>query len=212
MVGGGPGGPLAFHWDGSALRGVSVLPVGTLQHVLTLGPQDAWAASDTALIHWDGNTWTPVPAPVAGMLAASGPQDLWTVSGAPSPTGRTCRCSATCWAATPSTLCPGAGLPGADQRLYRGGGASPAIRSTGLICWGNNVTRGQAAKIVANAANFQDPVLTTQQTFADVPPTHPFWFWIERIAGAASSAATPVAGRASRATRRTGPTSAPTTT
>ena len=47
---------------------------------------------------------------------------------------------------------------------------------------GNNVTRGQVAKIVANAAGYPEPVPSTQQTFADVPPTSTFWVWIERIA------------------------------
>jgi hypothetical protein len=45
---------------------------------------------------------------------------------------------------------------------------------------GANATRGQSAKIVANAA-----VLTgtpTGQSFTDVPPTHPFYRWIEQIA------------------------------
>jgi hypothetical protein len=46
----------------------------------------------------------------------------------------------------------------------------------------NQVTRGQAAKIVSNAANFTDPIAGGQQTFTDVPPTHPFWLWIERAA------------------------------
>jgi hypothetical protein len=45
------------------------------------------------------------------------------------------------------------------------------------------VTRGQTAKIVANAAGIPDPLPSTQQLFADVPPTHPFWLWIERLAG-----------------------------
>ena len=79
---------------------------------------------------------------------------------------------------------------------------------------GNNVTRGQIAKIVANAAGFADAVPSTQQTFEDVPPGSTFWLWIERMAGRGlSSAAIPAAGPASRASRpATAPTSAPTTT
>jgi hypothetical protein len=46
----------------------------------------------------------------------------------------------------------------------------------------NQVTRGQAAKMVSNAAGYSDPIPATQQTFTDVPPTHPFWLWIERAA------------------------------
>jgi hypothetical protein len=44
------------------------------------------------------------------------------------------------------------------------------------------VTRGQLAKIVSNAALFNDPIPSTQQTFQDVPHSNPFWLWIERVA------------------------------
>ena len=47
----------------------------------------------------------------------------------------------------------------------------------------NNVTRGQAAKIVSSSAAFPDPIPSTRQTFADVPPGSLFWLWIERLAG-----------------------------
>ncbi len=47
----------------------------------------------------------------------------------------------------------------------------------------NNATRGQISKIVANAAGIQDPIPSNRQTFSDVPPTHPFWVYIERLAG-----------------------------
>jgi hypothetical protein len=52
----------------------------------------------------------------------------------------------------------------------------------GTFRWGNNVTRGQLSKIIAGAANRAAPVPTTQQTFADVPASNPFWLWIERLA------------------------------
>jgi hypothetical protein len=45
-----------------------------------------------------------------------------------------------------------------------------------------DVTRGQLAKIIAGAAGLAAPVPTTQQTFADVPPTNPFWLSVERLA------------------------------
>ncbi len=47
----------------------------------------------------------------------------------------------------------------------------------------NNATRGQISKIVANAAGIQDPIPSSRQTFVDVPPTHPFWVYIERLVG-----------------------------
>jgi hypothetical protein len=46
----------------------------------------------------------------------------------------------------------------------------------------NNATRGQIAKIVSEAAGFNDPVPSTQQHFSDVPPGSTFWVWIERLA------------------------------
>jgi hypothetical protein len=42
------------------------------------------------------------------------------------------------------------------------------------------VTRGQMAKIVAGAAGFSDAV-TGRQSFSDVPPSDPFWAYIERV-------------------------------
>ena len=43
----------------------------------------------------------------------------------------------------------------------------------------NNITRGQIAKVVSNAANFTEPV--GGQTYQDVPPTQTFYEWIERL-------------------------------
>jgi hypothetical protein len=43
------------------------------------------------------------------------------------------------------------------------------------------VTRGQTAKIVSNAAGFNDAIPSTRQTFVDVPNTNPFWLYIERL-------------------------------
>jgi photosystem II stability/assembly factor-like uncharacterized protein len=45
----------------------------------------------------------------------------------------------------------------------------------------NNITRGQVAKIVAEAAGFSDAVPSSRQTFTDVPPSGTFWLWIERL-------------------------------
>lgn len=56
--------------------------------------------------------------------------------------------------------------------------------TTGVPCFlpGAGVTRGQMAKFVANAAGYLDPISSTQQTFTDVPPGHPFWLYVERAA------------------------------
>jgi hypothetical protein len=55
----------------------------------------------------------------------------------------------------------------------------------GTFRWANNVTRGQLSKIIASAANLQDPIPANRQTFEDVPGgvnPHPFWLWIEQLA------------------------------
>jgi hypothetical protein len=43
----------------------------------------------------------------------------------------------------------------------------------------NNITRGQIAKMVANAAGFNEPIYG--QSFEDVPPASPFYEFIERL-------------------------------
>jgi hypothetical protein len=45
--------------------------------------------------------------------------------------------------------------------------------------WGNDVTRGQVSKIIANSAGLNDTV--TGQTFTDVDPANPFYVFIERL-------------------------------
>jgi hypothetical protein len=44
------------------------------------------------------------------------------------------------------------------------------------------VTRGQLAKILAGAANLQNSIPSTQQTFSDVPTSNAFWLFVERLA------------------------------
>lgn len=42
------------------------------------------------------------------------------------------------------------------------------------------VTRGQAAKIIANSAGWSEEIGSTQQTFNDVSPNSTFWIYVER--------------------------------
>jgi hypothetical protein len=46
---------------------------------------------------------------------------------------------------------------------------------------GAGATRGQLTKIVSNAAGFSDAIPATEYTFIDVPPTHTFWLFVERL-------------------------------
>src|SRR5262249_40274178 len=52
----------------------------------------------------------------------------------------------------------------------------------GTFRWGNEVTRGQLAKIIAAPAAFAATIPSTQQTFADAPASNAFWLFIERLA------------------------------
>lgn len=45
----------------------------------------------------------------------------------------------------------------------------------------NSVTRGEAAKFIANAGSYTDGVPPGRQNFADVTPGTPFWLYIERL-------------------------------
>lgn len=45
----------------------------------------------------------------------------------------------------------------------------------------DNITRGQAAKIIASAAGYTDIIPSSRQTFADVPASSPFWVYVERV-------------------------------
>ena len=75
----------------------------------------------------------------------------------------------------------------------------------------NHVTRSQVAKIVSNSAGYTD--MPTTQTFTDVPASHLFYLFIERLASRGKLPATRAArGPTSRVTGSSGPTSAPTTT
>ncbi|MEO5953123.1 MAG: S-layer homology domain-containing protein, partial [Chloroflexia bacterium] len=46
---------------------------------------------------------------------------------------------------------------------------------------GNNITRGQIAKIVANAGAYSDEIPLSTQTYQDVAPGSTFWVYIERL-------------------------------
>src|SRR5689334_6526329 len=81
-------------------------------------------------------------------------------------------CSSSAW--------PGRGRSAATPAAAGGEPCDPQQRP--YFRWGNAATRGQISKIAAVAAHFGEPVPTTQQTFADVPPTNVFWAFIERLA------------------------------
>jgi hypothetical protein len=68
--------------------------------------------------------------------------------------------------------------------IVSGYSSSPPC-TTGTPCFlpYSYITRAQVAKMVSLAAGENDPVPSTQQTFADVTYNMPFWQYIERLAG-----------------------------
>lgn len=52
----------------------------------------------------------------------------------------------------------------------------------GTFLPGREVSRGQMAKFISNAAGYTDSIPSTRQTFSDVVHAHPFWLFIERVA------------------------------
>jgi uncharacterized delta-60 repeat protein len=129
-------------------------------------------------------TWTPSPSitiastsTIAPSAAASTP----TLNPSPTPTGTACSIQFTD---------AGPGTPFYDYvrclacRGILSGYSDPAdCLQTGAPCFkpNNDITRGQAAKIVANAARYTDPIPSDQQSFTDVPSSSPFWVYIERV-------------------------------
>ncbi|HUS17324.1 MAG TPA: S-layer homology domain-containing protein [Chloroflexia bacterium] len=69
----------------------------------------------------------------------------------------------------------------ACRGIVSGYSTSPPC-TTGTPCYqpASNVTRGQMAKFVANAAGYADAIPSSQQTFTDVPYSSPFWIYVER--------------------------------
>ena len=175
---------LAVRWDGSQWSVVPSPNIGPLNNVFNAigaGPGDLWAVgfyfddpgnADLTLAQRYGGapcaTITPAPTSIATATATVCPPQFTDVAPAypfyPYIQALACR------GLISGYSCGGPGEPCDPQQrpYYRPGGS---------------VTRGQTAKIVANAANFQNVIPSTQQTFADVPPSQPFWLWVERIAG-----------------------------
>jgi hypothetical protein len=132
-------------------------------------------------------TATDTPVPTATATNTAVPTETATAV----PTDTTVPVTATSTAAPPTATstpvnCP---LPFTDvdqfnpfyqyiQCLYCRGIISGYADNT--FRWGNDVTRGQVSKIIANSAGLNATV--SGQTFTDVPPANPFYVYIERLA------------------------------
>jgi hypothetical protein len=163
------GQTLMIHFDGATWSEISVPEIGAIRDIAVLTPVEMWAVGDAGILRWDGLTWSLVETPGTALHGASAlrQQDVWAVGDgvlhytnalfSDVPPGHTFYPSIQCLAC----------------RGILGGYADGTFRP------GNNITRGQLSKVVANAAGFNEPV--SGQTFEDVPPQHTFYIWIERL-------------------------------
>ncbi len=158
----------------------------------------------TLALYWDGSTWSLDTSPSIGLYdnllfgAAAVGNEMWTVGYyAPQAGGfyKTLIEQHIDPCVTPCTLAfvdvpPGSTFYDFVRCLAcRGIVGGYPCGTPGEPCPGtyyrpgNNVTRGQTAKIVSTSAAFADPIPSSQQTFEDVTPGSTFALWVERLAG-----------------------------
>ncbi|NKZ02371.1 hypothetical protein [Actinomadura latina] len=78
---------LMLRWDGRAWRNIAVPRLGRINSVSATRRNDAWAAADCGLSHWNGRTWAAAPyaavpgaqQTAVGAVASSGPDNTWLV-------------------------------------------------------------------------------------------------------------------------------------
>lgn len=85
-IGGSDGAVVLMHWEGSGWSLVSA-PPNSGGSLAAVGPTDLWASGWNGFWHWDGATWTDVPASIPGAsyvirsggLEIVGDCDIWSV-------------------------------------------------------------------------------------------------------------------------------------
>jgi hypothetical protein len=200
---------LTLHWNGSQWAVVPSPNAGTggnyLYGVAAGAANDVWAvgyaygpasAYETLTLHWDAGQWAVIPSPnrawrnVLYGVAAAGANNIWAAGSSYyiiRYDDRTLieRYHDPCVVTTPCPIQYSDVPP--SNTFY------PFIRclacrgivsgyADGTFRWGADVTRGQLSKILANAAGLNNAIPSTQQTFADVPGSNPFWLFVERLA------------------------------
>ena len=200
---------LIEHWDGSTWTKVAATgpdaPWYALIQIDGAAPDDLWAVggvtyeddpahSRPLLMHYDGSTWSVAPNDLNEYYYFYPLSDVSVLSNY--------EAWATGVTAVNDHLQPlmlrysgpftdaGAGTPFYDYIMCLAcrnvlGGYSDAANcpETGPPCFRPNddITRGQAAKIISNAAGYSEDIPASRQSFVDVPPSSPFWLYIERM-------------------------------
>lgn len=185
------------HWDGTSWSVVesNLSDDIRLYGVSSAGQNDVWAVgqrnqygtpNESVILHFDGATWglytNPNPGSVANGLysvSATATDDVWAVG---------LHRNDPAYPYHNLTLVERYTNSFSDVPL--GSPFYPYIQclacrniisgySDGSFRPGNEITRGQIAKIVSNAAGFEeDP---GDQIYEDTPPTQPFYVWVNRL-------------------------------
>jgi hypothetical protein len=194
-----------YHWDGNAwnFSAFGYPDLSVAYGVTAISPDDVWVVGVAVnrgmlITHWDGSQWRWSANPpnsssmvLQGVTSVSS-DDIWAVGyygyyDRQLDRTTSAHCTGVCSAPTPTpTACP---IEFVD--VPTGSTFYPYVRC--LACRGvlggypddtyrpnDNLSRGQAAKIVSNAAGFSDDIPPSQQTFTDVPPDSTFWVYVER--------------------------------
>jgi len=152
------------HYDGTAWSDVAVPDIGVLNEVHGVSSDDVWAVGDRGMIHWNGSTWSQVALSGVHAIAAD---EAWAVGDV------LLHYSGALFSDVP----PGSTFYPYVQCLACRGIISGY--SDGTFRPGNDITRGQIAKMVSNSAGFsEDP---GPQIYEDVPTGSPFYDWINRL-------------------------------
>jgi hypothetical protein len=196
---------LIVRWNGSTWSAVPSPNVGsdvnTLNDIGAVAADDIWAvgsydagtAYQTLIEHWDGNAWNVVSSPNVGSgdnylnrVAAVSATDVWAVgTHSPDTLAQTlverynpCTCPEDFTDVPPGSTFYSYVRCMACQGIINGYSSGC---ETGNPCFrpNSNVTRGQLAKIVANAAGFTEP--SGAQQFEDVPLGSTFFDFIWRL-------------------------------
>jgi hypothetical protein len=199
------GGDGFLHYNGTAWTR-SPAPTGGAYRVAASGPGDAWAVRDTTILRYTPVQFSDVPAsntfyPYVRCLACKGIIDGYA-DGTFRPNHYVTRgqlskivsnsaslnepMSGQTFEDVPSTNTFYPYIERLVARAIMGGypcgtasepcgvGNKPYFRPNA------NATRGQISKIVSNAKGYNDP--SSGQLFEDVPSTHSFYVWIQRLA------------------------------
>jgi hypothetical protein len=189
---------LVVHWDGTAWTQMPSPSLGPffneLAAIVAVGPQDVWAAgyvstfnpADRTLVERYIGGCPPSPTATAAPATATAPPATATalpatVTVAPA-TATVTPCAVSFADVAPSDPFYPYIRCLACRGVLSGYSTSPPCVPGSAPCFqgGAGITRGQVAKIIANTAGFTDPIPSSQQTFEDVPPSSPFWLYVER--------------------------------